>query len=63
MTGQLDTVMAACIDNPGSPHTPPGRPCRASFMLCLPAPAPAPCRSICPRRPSSTALSMPGAPR
>ncbi len=38
INGELDTVMAACTDNHASPHTPPGRPCTASFMLCLSCP-------------------------
>ncbi|MFF1715545.1 hypothetical protein [Streptomyces sp. NPDC058268] len=32
---ELDTVVAACTDNLGGPHAPPGAPCPASFMLCL----------------------------
>ncbi len=35
IAGELDTVMASCIDNTGGPHAPPGQPCPASFMLCL----------------------------
>jgi hypothetical protein len=35
LAGELDTVMASCIDNTGGPHAPPGQPCTASFMLCL----------------------------
>ncbi|MFD4248015.1 hypothetical protein ACFWP3_41550 [Streptomyces sp. NPDC058525] len=35
LAGELDTVLAACTDNTNGPHTPPGEPCRASFMLCL----------------------------
>lgn len=38
LAGELDTVMAACGDNTNSPHSPPGIPCRASFMLCLSCP-------------------------
>jgi hypothetical protein len=38
VSGELDTVMAACVDNLASPHTPAGQPCRASFMLCLSCP-------------------------
>ena len=34
LAGQLDTVVGGCIDNANGPHT-PGKPCRASFMLCL----------------------------
>jgi len=37
LSGQLDTVVAGCIDNTGGPHN-PGQPCRASFMLCLSCP-------------------------
>lgn len=36
--GQLDTVMNGCVDNENSPHSPPGHPCRASFMQCLDCP-------------------------
>ncbi|MER6282464.1 hypothetical protein [Streptomyces sviceus] len=35
IAGELDTVLAACSDNLGGRHGPPGEPCRASFMLCL----------------------------
>ena len=35
---ELDTVLAACADSTGGPHTPAGQPCRASFMLCLSCP-------------------------
>ncbi|MFD5063821.1 MULTISPECIES: hypothetical protein [unclassified Streptomyces] len=35
IAGELDTVLAACSDNKNSPHSPPGQPCRASFLLCL----------------------------
>ncbi|MFC6088608.1 hypothetical protein [Saccharothrix lopnurensis] len=38
LDGDLDTVVAACSDNTNSPHSPPGTPCRASFMLCLSCP-------------------------
>ncbi|MGW9210992.1 hypothetical protein ACWGR4_28900 [Embleya sp. NPDC055664] len=38
LAGELDTVLGACVDHTGGPHTPPGRPCRASFMLCLSCP-------------------------
>ncbi|MBO0823794.1 MAG: hypothetical protein J2P27_08045 [Actinobacteria bacterium] len=38
LAGELDTVMAGCIDNANSPHSPAGQPCRASFMLCLDCP-------------------------
>lgn len=30
-----DTVLAACTDNLASDHSPPGEPCRASFLKCL----------------------------
>ncbi|MFJ2745847.1 hypothetical protein ACIO3O_40020 [Streptomyces sp. NPDC087440] len=35
LAGELDTVLAACTDNQNGPYTPPGEPCRASFLLCL----------------------------
>ena len=35
LSGDLDTVMAACVDHTNSPYTPAGTPCTASFMLCL----------------------------
>jgi hypothetical protein len=38
MSGELDTIMGACIDHTNSPHTAAGQPCRASFMLCLSCP-------------------------
>jgi len=38
IAGRLDTVMAGCTDNLDSPHTEPGRPCTASFLLCLSCP-------------------------
>ncbi|WP_410812233.1 hypothetical protein [Micromonospora sp. 067-2] len=38
IAGRLDTVMAGCTDNLDSPHTAPGRPCTASFLLCLSCP-------------------------
>lgn len=38
LQGRLDTVMNACIDNDHGPHSEPGQPCRASFMLCLSCP-------------------------
>lgn len=34
---ELDTVMAGCVDELAGPHN-PGRPCRASFILCLSCP-------------------------
>ncbi|BAD60615.1 hypothetical protein PNF1_900 (plasmid) [Nocardia farcinica IFM 10152] len=36
--GRLDTVVAGCTDNLNSPHSPPGKPCQASFLLCLSCP-------------------------
>ncbi|MEU6219077.1 hypothetical protein ABZ845_16370 [Streptomyces sp. NPDC047022] len=33
-----DTVLAACADNKNGPHSPPGEPCRASFLKCLECP-------------------------
>lgn len=38
MSGELDTIMGACIDHTNSPHAAAGHPCRASFMLCLSCP-------------------------
>jgi hypothetical protein len=38
VSGELDTIMGACIDHTNSPHTAAGQPCRASFMLCLSCP-------------------------
>jgi hypothetical protein len=38
LAGSLDTVGASCVDNHHSPHTDPGRPCTASFLLCLGCP-------------------------
>ncbi|MEU3175416.1 hypothetical protein [Streptomyces sp. NPDC007000] len=38
ISGELDTVMNACVGHTSSPHAPPGEPCRASFMLCLGCP-------------------------
>jgi len=38
LAGELDTVMAACVDHRGGPHAPPGQACRASFMACLDCP-------------------------
>lgn len=35
IAGELDTVMAGCADHLNGPHAPPGKPCPASFMLCL----------------------------
>jgi hypothetical protein len=36
--GELDTVLAACVDHTNSPYTPAGEPCRASFLRCLDCP-------------------------
>ena len=36
--GDLDTATAACTDFTHSPHNDPGRPCTASFLLCLACP-------------------------
>ncbi|MBC2644416.1 MULTISPECIES: hypothetical protein [unclassified Rhodococcus (in: high G+C Gram-positive bacteria)] len=36
--GDLDTATAACTDFTHSPHTDPGLPCTASFLLCLACP-------------------------
>lgn len=38
LTGELDTVMAGCVDHFGGPHAPAGQPCQASFMRCLDCP-------------------------
>ncbi|MCX3059650.1 hypothetical protein [Streptomyces beihaiensis] len=38
LSGELDTVLGACTDHHGGPHSPPGQPCRASFMRCLECP-------------------------
>ncbi|MBF6334247.1 hypothetical protein [Nocardia transvalensis] len=38
ITGRLDTVVAGCVDNLHSPHSPAGKPCRASFLLCVSCP-------------------------
>lgn len=39
LAGELDTVMAACIDDgTSSPHSNSGQPCQASFMQCLDCP-------------------------
>ncbi|MGI8677637.1 MAG: hypothetical protein ACR2LX_02900 [Jatrophihabitans sp.] len=38
LTGAGDTVLAGCSDNHNSPHSQPGRPCRASFLKCLDCP-------------------------
>jgi type II secretory pathway component PulJ len=36
--GRLDTVAAGCVDNTAGPGTPPGQPCRESFLGCLDCP-------------------------
>lgn len=38
LDGKLDTVGMACVDNASSPHSPSGKPCSASFLLCLGCP-------------------------
>src|SRR6266511_2309957 len=38
LDGELDTVLAACVDHTNSPHAPAGEPCRASFLRCLDCP-------------------------
>jgi hypothetical protein len=38
LAGELDTVLAACVDHRGGPHAPAGQPCRASFLRCLDCP-------------------------
>ncbi|WP_197026100.1 hypothetical protein [Arthrobacter sp. 9MFCol3.1] len=38
LSGELDTVTSACIDNNQSPYSPLGQPCEASFLLCLGCP-------------------------
>jgi hypothetical protein len=38
LAGELDTVLAGCVDHTNSPHTQAGQPCTASFMLCLSCP-------------------------
>jgi hypothetical protein len=38
ISGELDTVLGACIDHGNGPHAAAGQPCRASFMLCLSCP-------------------------
>ncbi len=38
LEGELDTVLAACVDHINSPHAPAGEPCRASFLRCLDCP-------------------------
>jgi hypothetical protein len=35
IAGELDTVMASCIDNTGGRYAQPGQPCTASFFMCL----------------------------
>lgn len=36
--GRLDTVLAGCVDHLHGPHTEAGKPCTASFLLCLSCP-------------------------
>ncbi|WP_280446593.1 hypothetical protein [Nocardia brasiliensis] len=36
--GHLDTVLAGCTDNLNSPHSAAGKPCQASFLMCLSCP-------------------------
>ncbi|MBT2513152.1 hypothetical protein [Arthrobacter sp. ISL-30] len=38
LAGKLDTVGSACVDNEHSPYSEQGRPCTASFLLCLTCP-------------------------
>ncbi|WP_433206811.1 hypothetical protein ACQP1G_20735 [Nocardia sp. CA-107356] len=38
INGKLDTVLAGCADNLNSPHSVAGKPCQASFLLCLSCP-------------------------
>ncbi len=38
LAGRLDTVGSACVDNEHSPYSEHGRPCTASFLLCLTCP-------------------------
>jgi hypothetical protein len=38
IAGELDTVMAACVDDGTGPHSTETQPCRASFMQCLSCP-------------------------
>ncbi|MFJ6661333.1 hypothetical protein ACIQNG_34060 [Streptomyces sp. NPDC091377] len=33
--GRNDTAATACTDHRAGPHTPPGKPCNASFLACL----------------------------
>ncbi|MFC7915988.1 hypothetical protein [Streptomyces sp. NPDC057386] len=35
LTGEQDTVVTACTDHHDGPHSPPGQPCTASFLVCL----------------------------
>jgi hypothetical protein len=37
-SGELDTVLVSCVGNLNSPYTAQGRPCEASFLLCLECP-------------------------
>ncbi|MFI6213253.1 hypothetical protein ACIBCD_14790 [Nocardia brasiliensis] len=36
--GRLDTVVAGCTDNLNSPYSATGKPCQASFLMCLSCP-------------------------
>ncbi|WGM22835.1 hypothetical protein QEH68_22160 (plasmid) [Paenarthrobacter sp. OM7] len=38
LTGRFDTVGTACVDNQHSPYSEQGKPCTASFLLCLTCP-------------------------
>lgn len=38
IAGRLDTVLAGCTDHLSSPFAPAGKPCTASFLLCLNCP-------------------------
>ncbi|WP_053606957.1 hypothetical protein [Streptomyces sp. MMG1522] len=35
LTGEQDAVVTACTDHRDSPHSSPGQPCTASFLVCL----------------------------
>lgn len=38
LDGHLNTALAGCVDETNSPHSKPGCPCNASFLLCLSCP-------------------------
>ncbi|MEU8413815.1 hypothetical protein AB0C24_13575 [Amycolatopsis japonica] len=38
LAGRLDTVLGGCADHLHGPHSQPGQPCQASFLLCLSCP-------------------------